>query len=96
MRTQFIMYFKKNHKCENCTYPFKIVWNCKKTLEDKEWILLCYNCIRYFKHLNRWRFKTRLQNIKGFKWCRINPTKIELPLYEIRQSYKHDTLKNSA
>ena len=23
------MYFKKNHKCENCTLPFNIVWNCK-------------------------------------------------------------------
>ena len=90
------MYFKKNHKCENCTLPFNIVWSCKKTSEDKEWILLCYNCIRYFKHLNRWRFKTRLQNIKGFKWCRPNPSKLELPLYEIRQSYKPDILKNSA
>jgi hypothetical protein len=23
------MYFKKDHKCENCTLPFNIVWNCK-------------------------------------------------------------------
>ena len=26
---------KKNYKCENCTLLLNIVWNCKKTLEDK-------------------------------------------------------------
>ena len=77
------MYLKKNHKCENCKLPFDIVWNCKITSEDKDWVLLCYNCIRDFKHLNRWRFKTKLQNIKRFIWCRLNTAKIELPLYEI-------------
>ena len=30
------MYFKKNHQCENCTLPFRIVWSCKKTSEDIE------------------------------------------------------------
>ena len=33
---------------------------------------------------------------EGFKWCRPNPSKLELPLYEIRQSYKQDILKNTA
>ena len=76
------MYFKKNHECENCILPFNTVWNCKKTLEDKEWILLCYNCILYFKDLNRWRFKTQFQNIKRYIWCRTNPSKLKLTLYE--------------
>ena len=77
------MYFKKNHQCEECKIPFRIVWSCKRTSDEKDWMLLCYNCIRRFKHLNRWRFKTQLQNIKGFKWCRSNPCKMKLSLYEI-------------
>ena len=77
------MYFKKNLQCDECKIPYRIVWNCKKTSYDKEWILLCYNCIRYFKHINRWSFKTRLQNINGFRWCRHKLSKMALPLHEV-------------
>jgi hypothetical protein len=77
------MYFKKNHLCENCNFPFKTVWNCKKTIDEKNWILLCYNCIRIFKHQYRWRFKPQLQNVKGFRWCGLSPSKMKLSLYEI-------------
>ena len=78
------MYFKKNEKCEECKIPFKFLWNCKRTLDEKVWILLCYNCIRHFKNVNRWRFKSQLQNIKGFRWCKLDVSKIELPFYQER------------
>ena len=78
------MYFKKNHECQECKIPFNFVWNCKTTVDEKIWNLFCYNCIRHFKNIYRWRFKTQLQNIKRFIWCRLHPTKLEFPLYEVR------------
>ena len=27
LKYEFIMYFKKNHQCENCNLPFKIIWS---------------------------------------------------------------------
>ena len=79
------MYFKKNHNCEICKLPFDIVWNCKLTSEDKYWVLLCYNCVRYFKHLNLWRFKTQLQNIKNIRRCSLGPIETLLPLHEVNK-----------
>jgi hypothetical protein len=80
------MYFTKNNKCEECKLPFNTVWNCKKNLEEKFWILLCYNCIRKFKFLNGWKFKSQLQNIKNFRRCGLRPVEKALPLYEFNQS----------
>ena len=80
------MYFKKNYKCEECKFPFNTVWNCKKTFDEKVWILLCYNCIKKFKFLNGRKFKSQVQNIKSFRTCRLRPVKIVLHLYEVNQS----------
>ena len=43
--------FKLNSFCKECFEPYKIVWNCKKHIDDKEWVYLCYNCIRYLNIL---------------------------------------------
>ena len=51
--------FKLNSFCKECFDPYKIVWNCKKHIEDKEWVYLCYNCIRYFKYVNGRKFKSQ-------------------------------------
>ena len=75
--------FKLNSFCKECCDPYKIVWNCKKTLEDKEWIYLCGNCIRYYKHLNGRKFKSQFQNIKRMIRCKLNPSELELPLYVV-------------
>lgn len=73
--------FKLNEICENCLIPYKIIWNCKKSIDDKDWIYLCGNCVRYSQYLNGRKFKSQLQNIKSIIRCRINLSKLELPLY---------------
>ena len=30
--------FKFNSFCKECFDPYKIVWNCKKHIDDKEWV----------------------------------------------------------
>ena len=82
MNGVFDYMFKLNSFCKKCFDPHKIVWNCKKHLSDKDWIYLCGNCIRYYKYLNGKNFKSQFQNIKAFIKCRLNSTKIVLPLYE--------------
>ena len=78
--------FKLNSFCKECFDPHKIVWNCKRHIEDMDWIYLCGNCIRYYKYLNGRKFKSQLETIKSFIKCRQNRTKLELPLYEFNQS----------
>ena len=75
--------FKLNSFCKECFDPYKIVWLCKKHIEDKEWIYLCYNCIRLNKYLYGRYFKSQFQNIKSFRWCKLNLSKVELPLYQV-------------
>ena len=75
--------FKLNSFCAECFDPYKIVWNCKKHLQDKEWFYLCGNCIRYYKVLNRGNFKSQFQNVKTFIRCSLKPTKLVLLLYEV-------------
>ena len=78
--------FKLNSFCKECFDPYKIVWDCKKHIEDMDWIYLCGNCIRYYKYLNGRKFKSQLENIKSFIKCEQNRTKLELHLYEVNQS----------
>ena len=75
--------FKRNSHCDECNYPYKIVWNCKKNIFEKDWLYLCYNCIRLNKYLYGNYFKSQFQNIKSFRWCKLNLSKVELPLYEV-------------
>ena len=75
--------FKLNSFCKECFDPQKIVWNCKKHISDKDWIHLCGNCIRYYKYLNGRNFKSQFQNIKRMIKCRFNPSKLNLPLFEV-------------
>ena len=76
--------FKLNSFCKECFDPYKIVWSCKKHIEDKEWIYLCGNCIRYYKYLNGKKFKSQFQNIKRIIRCRLNTTKIYLQLFKVK------------
>ena len=80
---------KKNSKCEDCGMPYKIVWNCKINSFEKDWLFLCYNCILLHKNLNGVYFKTQLQNIKSFRWCRLKLSKIELPFFEFFTTSKN-------
>jgi hypothetical protein len=75
--------FKINSFCEECFDPYNIIWNCKKHISDKNWIYMCGNCVRYYKYLNGRNFKSQFQNIKSFIRCRIIPSKLNLPLYEV-------------
>ena len=79
---------KFNSFCKECFDPYKIVWNCKKHIDDKEWVYLCYNCIRYFKYINNRKFKSQFQNIKSYIRCSLKPTKLELPFYELSPTPK--------
>jgi len=81
--------FKLNSICKECFDPYKIVWNCKKHIEDKEWIYLCGNCIRYYKYINGRKFKSHFQNIKFLRWCSLKPSKLELPFYELSLTSKN-------
>ena len=74
--------FKLNSFCKECFDPYKIVWNCKKHTDDKEWIYLCYNCIRDVRSV-RIRFISQIENIKRIIRCRLNPSKIYLQLFEV-------------
>ena len=75
--------FKFNSFCEECFDPYKVVWNCKKHINDKDWIYLCGNCVRYFKFLNKRNFKSQFQSIKSLRWCKLKLSKLELPIYEV-------------
>ena len=74
--------FKLNSFCKECFDKHKIIWRCKKNFLDKNWIYLCGNCIRYYKHLNGKDFISQFQNIKSFIKCNLQLKKIELPFYE--------------
>ena len=75
--------FKLNSFCEECFDPYKVVWNCKKHINDKDWIYLCGNCVRYFKYLNKRNFKSQFQSIKSLRWCTLKLSKLELSIYEV-------------
>ena len=68
--------------CNKCEYPFKTLWRCKYG-HHKEWVSICYNCIKEIRFINV-RFISQIENIKRMIRCRLNPSKLELPLYEIR------------
>ena len=75
--------FKRNSHCEECNYPYKIVWNCKKNIFEKDWLYLCFNCIRLNKYLYGKYFKSQFQNIKSFRRCKLNLSKVVLPLLKV-------------
>ena len=68
----------------NVIIIIKIVWNCKKNILEKDWLYLCYNCIRLNRNLYKRYFKSQLENIKGFRWCRLKLSKVELLLYQTK------------
>ena len=78
-----IVLFKRNSHCDECNHPYKIVWNCKRNTFEKNWLYLCYNCIRLNKYLYGRYFKSQFQNIKSFRWCKLKLSRIVLPLYEV-------------
>ena len=77
--------FKLNSFCKECFDPYKIVWNCKKHIDDKDWIYLCGNCIRYYKYLNGRKFKSQFQNILRIAFPKKNPKPLFLPLFQCTQ-----------
>ena len=76
--------FKLNSIFQECFDPYKIIWNWKKHLSDKDWIYLCGDCIGYYKYLNGKNFNSQLQNIYAIIKCRLNSTKIVLTFYEVK------------
>ena len=75
---------KLNSFCSECFDPHKVLWNCKKHIEEKDWKYLCYNCILINKHLYGRYFKSQFQNIKSFRWCKLKLSRLELPFYEVK------------
>ena len=67
--------------CNRCKFPFKTLWRCKYN-HHKEWVSICYNCIKEIRVLNI-RFVSQIENIKRMIRCRLNPSKLVLPLYEV-------------
>ena len=74
---------KENSNCEECGIPYKTLWNCKRTIFEKDWLYLCYNCIRLNKQLYGRYFKSQLQNIKSLRSCKLKLSRMELPLYKV-------------
>ena len=74
--------FKLNSFCKECFDPYKIVWSCKKTFAEKNWIFLCGNCIRYYQYLNGENFRSQFQNIKSLIKCKLHLKKMVLPFYK--------------
>ena len=58
-----LIMFRRNSNCDECNFPYKIVWNCKRNIFEKDWLYLCYNCVRLNKYLYRRYFKSHFQNI---------------------------------
>mgnify|MGYP001171098307 FL=1 len=67
--------------CYKCEYPFKTLWRCKYG-HHKEWVSICYNCIKEIRFVNV-KFISQIENIKRIIRCRLNPSKLVLPLYEV-------------
>ena len=65
--------------CCKCEYPFKTLWRCKYG-HHKEWVSICYNCIRDIRSV-RIRFISQIENIKKIIRCRLKLSDLELPLY---------------
>ena len=76
--------FKLNSFCKECFDPYKIVWSCKKTFAEKNWIFLCGNCIRYYQYQNGKNFRSQFQNIKSLIKCKLHLKKMLLPFYELK------------
>ena len=74
--------YRTNSNCDDCNNYYKIVWNCKKNILEKDWLYLCYNCIRLNRKLYKRFFKPQLENIKSLRWCRLKLSKVELLLYQ--------------
>ena len=64
-----------------CEYPFKTLWRCKYGYH-KEWVSICYNCIRY-KRSVKIRFIGQIENIKRMIRCKLNQSKIYIQLFEV-------------
>ena len=80
--------YRMNSNCNECNHYYKIVWNCKRNTFEKNWLYLCYNCIRLNKYLYGRYFKSQFQNIKSYIICSLKPTKLELPFYELSPTPK--------
>ena len=74
---------KLNSFCSECFDPHKVLWSCKKHIDEKDWKYLCYNCILKNKHLYGRYFKSQFQNIKSFRRCNLNLSKVVLPLLKV-------------
>ena len=81
--------------------PHKVIWTCKKHINEKYWTYLCSNCVKYFKHRNGNHFKSKFQNIKNliklygikYKIIKINKIEIfELQSLNLRQYYHKNIL----
>ncbi len=70
------------NNCNKCEYPFKTLWRCNIG-HYKEWVSICYNCIKEIRFVDV-RFISQIENIKRMIRCKLIPTKLALPLYEIR------------
>ena len=65
--------------CCKCEYPFKTLWRCKYG-HYKEWVFICYNCIKEIRNLNI-RFISQFENIKQIIKCKLKLSNLELPIY---------------
>ena len=68
--------------CYKCEYPFKTLWKCKYG-HYKEWVSICYNCIKETRNLNV-RFISQFENIKQIMKCKLKLSNLELPLYHLK------------
>ena len=68
--------------CSKCEYPFNTLWRCKYG-HHKEWVSICYNCIRDIRFV-RITFISQIENIKKIIRCRLKPTKIYIQLFKVK------------
>ena len=94
---------KATEKCEECVYVWqarvelnaleKDLWVlqmsyfCSKYGYQKEWVSICYNCIRDIRSV-KIRFISQIENIKRIIRCNLNQSKIYIQLFEVEIWYK--------
>ena len=45
------------NECEECSYPYKILYRCKWKLHLKRWVLICKNCGKSIRKVYTKTFK---------------------------------------
>ena len=60
----------KSHYCSRCEHPFEKLYNCKYEEHQKEWFLLCYNCVLECKQIYKKTFRSQIENVTPIRFIK--------------------------